>query len=118
MNINPDTLKAAGYREFPHHMGEGCTHGFQRTIYDDDRNKLYFITVYLWDFSTIYRMPRPSSVEVDIGFFQKGTISDPEYTNIRTKIPVWNPKTEISQIEILAEDIYVKLGCIPDYHNN
>lgn len=117
MKINPDALTVAGYRPYPHHKGKGCTHLFQKTVYAEDRIKLYFINVYLWDFSC-FNLNGGKSVEVEVYLFQPGTVSEEEATNLRLTIPVWNPDTDISQVEVVIADTYARLGCIPDIHNN
>jgi hypothetical protein len=124
--ISAETLEAAGYRSFPAHKDVRVTGAYQRTIrgcqiHSDCKEtpelglacageKLYFITVYIWDLG--FRGSRPLQYEAEVVFYRPGPIE-----TLRFEVSVRDGAT-VADLEALCSEIYVKLGCIPDIHNN
>lgn len=114
--INRQSLEAAGYRFFQDHMkGDGCEGLMQKAFLDDNRNKLYFLNVYLWDLSEIIRRPH-RSVVVETHFYRTEALSHPGETSIQIEVPMATDAT-IEKMEAFFADMYKKLDCVPDLHN-
>ena len=114
--ITKQVLETAGYRAFPaNHKGEWCTGAYQKVIHTSDGElKAYFLTFYCWCFPT----PVPSpSVSVDVALYQNTGLSGPGETDVRIEVLI-GPDTTLEQVEAFYADLYQKLGCVPDIHNN
>lgn len=109
---NANDLKAAGYLgPYPHHHGEYCTGLYQKDVRSEDRSsKLYFINVYLWKF------PHPANqrASVEVTFYRE-VPGLPESFRIEMSL---DAETGISSFEAFLHDVYQKMGCVPDLHNN
>lgn len=79
MNINPTTLKDAGYRgpySQPIH-GDFCRGLYQKTVYGQAHGKVmksYFLNVLIWEFPN-----RPLSASVDVVFSQEDGFLNNEF---------------------------------------
>jgi len=128
MNVNPTTLKAAGYRgpyPQPGH-GDFCRGLWQKTVQYGGRTpyrgvhhskKKYFLSVLIWEFPN-----RPLSASVSVTFFQEGVLthhaseSEP-HTSFDVELRL-GPETTVEQMEDFYMNLYSTLDCIPDIHNN
>lgn len=108
-NINPDSLKTAGYQKYPTLKGEYCT-SFQKTVRGTDK-KLYFINIHLWSIPMPPQALLDNSVSAEVRFYQAGDVNFDVNLFCRAH-------TTIREIEAFYADTYTRLGCIPDIHNN
>ena len=127
MNINPTTLKAAGYKgPYPQPIhGDFCRGLYQKTVYgqahpyrDGKVMKNYFISVLIWEFPN-----HPLSASVDVVFSQedgltsRGSEGRDCYTSFKVDLYLGSDTT-IEQMEEFYAKLYLKLECTPDIHNN
>lgn len=98
--VNEETLLAGGYKEFPH-VG---LQAFQKVVREPGA-KRYFLNAF------ILYMDGASLVTFEVILFRA------DESEFRVKIPV-EPKTTIEGVEAFVTEMYEKLGCIPDIHNN
>jgi len=117
--ITAAMLEKAGYRSSSaRHKGEYCTALYQKTVrggpgdYPGDTKKLYFINFYLWDFTRAPAMGPTGhkSVSVECRMYTEKASFDLDYFVERNDT--------ISKIEKFYADAYVRMGCVPDKHNN
>lgn len=95
-----------GYKEYKPHRGDRMC---QKVVRTADKKKAYFLNIYEWDHRGlgINNIAYEAQVELyqseDVWF----TISLHDCAD----------KT-IDEIEAFIANVYVRLGCIPDIHNN
>lgn len=93
--------------------------GYQKTIRtQDDRKKRFFITIYVYDYRDIPLDRRPA--DLTFGFspevhLYRGT--EESYETLIVQYYVENTTT-VQKLEAFYQEVYDKLGCIPDVHNN
>jgi hypothetical protein len=106
--LTREELVSAGFREHPcQFKGAYCTGLWQKVCVEGDK-KLYFINIYKWE------VPYPSHYVVEVDLYQphsKGMIT----LHIEFRAEKW---MKVSDIEAQVADMYSKLGCVPDIHNN
>lgn len=119
MDINPTTLKAAGYRgpyPQPSH-GDFCRGLWQKTVHKEGKI-LYFLDVLIWEFPN-----QPLRASVDVHFYQedgltsRGSEGHDCHTAFKVTLHLGGDTT-IDQMEEFYAKIYLKLECSPDIHNN
>ncbi len=111
--INSTELLAKGYKKFSDPCGRKEVTGFfERRVWRlvDGKSKIaYAIHVYLWTFHLA--RPAVNQVEVKVNLF----------TEFRQSLDLTfyvKEETTIEKIEEFSASAYLKLGCIPDIHNN
>ena len=116
--INAEVLEAASYRRSldrsDPHMDKLL---FQKTIYNLEDAKCYFITVTQWDWGDL-RIPnppkdQPESYSSGATFFlpPEGSKSFEVHYHVEKE-------TTVEEIEAFFTEIYRNFRCIPDIHNN
>lgn len=95
-----------GYKEYGAHKGNRMC---QKVIRTAARKKAYFINIYEWDHRE-FGIDRVS-LEAEVQFYQ----SDDVWFTF--KLHDCEHKT-VEDIEAFLATVYVRLGCVPDIHNN
>lgn len=115
--ITVQDLKAAGYRgPYRHHHGQWCQGLYQKTVVGPDRMKLYFINVYLWEFPNT-----DPSASVEVVLYRDDGLTHRDSETAETSFHVnlqLGKNSSIAGLEGFYAELYEKLGCIPDLHNN
>jgi hypothetical protein len=116
--ITREDLEMAKYVPHPHHQGEFCRGFWQKIVRGPDGMKRYFINVYLWEF------PRTASSEqasVEVALYRDDGLTHRDQTDLQTdfrvNLQLGNAST-LAGMEGFYAELYEKLGCVPDLHNN
>jgi len=131
--ITREDLEMAKYVPHPHHhqgtvtsVTTAMTHGififcrgfWQKIVRGPDGMKRYFINVYLWEF------PRTASSEqasVEVALYRDDGLTHRDQTDLQTdfrvNLQLGNAST-LAGMEGFYAELYEKLGCVPDLHNN
>lgn len=111
--ITRGNLLDAGYREYPDSLRrEHCLGLFQKTIWGDQGEKLYFINFFAWDFPWMKaEIAANNSHELDVH------LSLPNGKEIALNYFI-NKETDLAEVETFYAFAFKVLGCVPDQHNN
>lgn len=111
-------LTAAGYRIFKAGSFRKADALHQKTILDKDGKKAYFINFWQYSFSQFANMPPEErnriSYETEVCFFsEKGS----KTRSFKIEHSVAEDET-LQEVEDFCAEIYTKMNCVPDIHNN
>lgn len=109
----PD-LETKGYKKYPHSKGPFCVGLFQKPFLWGTEIT-YFLNVYMWSFPDAVGLPPRASTEVVL--YRTDGVTHEGETAFHVNLMV-GEHTTIDQIEVFYVDVYQKLGCVPDLHNN
>lgn len=100
-------LTDAGYREYEVSPPSNADTFYQKAIRENGR-KLYYINVYLWDFSRY-------SPDGNVGVQYRAMMYRDDDTDMEIRV---SGKYNISEAEMLMREVYDKMGFVPDLLNN
>ena len=117
-----DQLIEAGYKRHDGHLykGEYCVAVYQKTFFDDDGKKAFFVNVYEWRLpEQIANLGYRLQIEMEVDLFVSEEICPtmPEDRRVRTSCSLRNWANPES-IEKMVWEMYRRLGCGPDANNN
>lgn len=109
-----EKLIEAGYKEYPDSIHPQNRH-FQKTVRDFFNKKMYFINVEKWNWEDIdYSLQSNSNYQFssEVHFFLQNEI------HFIVKFNIISVKNTIAEMEGFYFDVYNKMNCVPDIHNN
>lgn len=113
--ITAAELLKNGYRQFQH-KELYCVGAFQKTVCKGDSStKLYFITIFLWDFNFQPSLNEQNRVSVNVRLYLS---NDPKDSGGLTINPSLDKSWSIDDIESFYSWSFRRLNCVPDVHNN
>jgi hypothetical protein len=106
--LTKEQLLEAGYEELGYDYRR-CDHYYQKRIYNDDKYVLYIIKVGMWDF---HRIDTTGGIHYEcyVNLYR----GNQEFTITYTV----NDSDTVQTIEAFFSEIFSKLNCVPDIHNN
>lgn len=116
--INYHSLETAGYNNYPgniSHLKGGASNLFQKRFRNESSQTLYFINVYEFDFSDLQYSGRyPKDLPIlkyqAEGMFYRGK----ETFNVEY---LFLEKTTICEMEDFFQEVFNKMNCDFDHHN-
>ena len=119
--LTPDDFIAKGYVKFPANLNKS-DFGLQKVIYNTIGDKLYYLTVWVYDWSKYEQMLDTNrnrySFEYEVTLYQRSDNSDGYFHFVvKTTLGI-NESDDIAYTESWYYDLYNTLNCIPDVHNN
>jgi hypothetical protein len=119
MNITPEILLQHGYKKHRHHEAACDFSLYQRTVRHEEYRgrKLYFITFYFWDLSTVFEQaPKRTTIEVNTRLYLPAGDTFLGGGGFDLNLHL-EPTATLEQVEAFYERAYSGLGCGPDWHN-
>jgi len=100
-------LRRAGYVEYQERLKD-CQVALQRTIYDSEGKKRYFINAFGYDFSKYIPSRRALEFTFEVTFFRNG---------LTFKVNLYAAET-VEALEAFFDDVWTRLECDIDHNNN
>jgi hypothetical protein len=114
--ITPEVLLANGYKRHRHHEA-ACGNSLYQRVVRGDEGKLYYLTFYFWDLSTVFaRAPKRTTIEVNSRLYMQpgDTLVGGGGFDLNLHL---EPTATLEQVEAFYAQAYRCLGCGPDWHN-